>query len=392
MRKLKDIICISMTTWEGDYMKTIVHMMGQLALNHRVLFVDYAFTWKDVLFTLLGKSNAPVARMIGWKPRLRTVSYKSASVFHLTLPPVLPINWISNPALFDFFLRIQAFFLGFAIRKASSSVGFQNPVVINAFHPALGYFLHGKLHESETIYYCYDEISGADWCGKHGGRLEQKFAKAVDRIVVSSQSLLQAKSQLNPNTALVPNGVDFALFHQQVKAAGNLQPVIGYLGSLDHRVDYDLLCDLIAAKPDWTFRFVGRVVGQKAVNMLRQFPNVELLGSKPVPDLPGYVAGFDVCMIPFLKNEFTRNIYPLKINEYLAAGKPVIATEFTDLSEFQELIYIADHQTFVHQIQLALLEQGELIDRRIAFAAGNDWTDRVKLLEQVINQNTYELA
>ena len=70
--KKPDIICISMTTWAGDYMKTVVHMMSQLAMEHRVLFVDYAFTWKDILLSLIGKSNAPISRMLGLKPRLRT--------------------------------------------------------------------------------------------------------------------------------------------------------------------------------------------------------------------------------------------------------------------------------------------------------------------------------
>lgn len=392
MRKLKDIICISMTTWEGDYMKTIVHMMGQLAQNHRVLFVDYAFTWKDVVYTLLGKSKAPIGRMLGWKPRLRVVQYKSASVFHLTLPPVLPINWISNSFIFDFFLGLQSMLIGFSIRRAARSIGFEQPTVINAFHPALGYFLKGKLREKETIYYCYDEISGADWCGKHGGRLEQKFAKKADQIVVSSPALLTSKKKLNPKTSLVPNGVDFQLFHQETPLTFNHKPVIGYLGSLDHRVDFDLLCDLISAKPDWTFRFVGRLVGTKAKEALSHFPNVELLGSQPIPSLPGHVAAFDVCIIPFVKNEFTKNIYPLKINEYLAAGKPVVATDFTDLSEFEELIYVADFNSFMRHTQAALLENGELINRRVMFAASNDWTGRAKLLEEVLNQENYELA
>jgi 3-deoxy-D-arabino-heptulosonate 7-phosphate (DAHP) synthase len=95
---------------------------------------------------------------------------------------------------------------------------------------------------------------------------------------------------------------------------------IGYIGSLDFRVDYDLLETLIQKRSEYEFMFIGRVMDQRNCERLSAYSNVQFLGSKQPEELPVLLSQIDVAIIPFVKNEFTRNIYPLKINEYLAAG------------------------------------------------------------------------
>lgn len=391
--KKQDIICVSMTTWEGDYMKAVVHMMGSLAKNNRVLFIDYAFTLKDLIKGIFGQTNIPVKRMLGLSPRLRIVQYQGYVLQHLTLPPILPINWINSSRVFDFIMNIQAWLISkLNINKVLASLKFNHPIMINAFNPVMGNSLQKSLNISRSIYYCYDEISAADWCSKHGKRLEEKFAKQVDMIAVTSTALLESKTQLNPHTVLIKNGVDFDLFHQAFKMGKvHANKKIGYIGSLDFRVDYDLLETLIQKRPEYEFIFIGRVMDKRNCDRLSVYSNVQFLGPKQPNELPVLLSQIDVAIIPFIKNEFTRNIYPLKINEYLAAGLPVVSTDFADMSDFQELISIENEaDRFLKAIEESMNDATSLQLKRIEMAKRNDWSNRTEQLENIIYQLEYE--
>ena len=155
----KDIVCVALPTWDGDYMKTIVQIMSLLARRHRVLYVDYTFTWKDVLMGAIGKQSAPWQRMLGLKPRLRKISTRFGSeVYVLTPPPVLPANWISSPGLYKSVMAQESERVRQSIKEAMDSLGFNSPIVINAFSPSFGLPMAGKLDESLLVYYCYDKL------------------------------------------------------------------------------------------------------------------------------------------------------------------------------------------------------------------------------------------
>lgn len=383
----KDIICFTMTTWEGDYMKTIVHVMGSLAGNHRVLFVDYPFTLKDMLFSMLGKGNAPVKRLLQLKPRLRKVQYKSNELYHLTLPPIMPTNWIEEASQFDKRIKVETKKIEKAVREAMSRIRMKNPVVINAFNPIIGDSLVGKFSEELLIYYCYDEISAANWCKQHGGRKEASFMKKVDGIITTSEGLLQSKNPFNPNTFLVKNGVDTELFCQAYNPEIKIDnPIIGYIGSVDDRLDYDLLETVIKTHEGFDFHFVGRTTFPEGRKRLSIYSNVTFFGGQQPEKLPVFLKSFDVGVIPFVKNEFTRNIYPLKINEYLAAGKPVVTTDFADLSDFEGVVSIASSPSlFIEEIQKELLTNSkEKMEQRVRIARGNSWETRVSKVNEII--------
>ena len=386
--KKQDIICISMTTWEGDYMKTIVHMMSQLAKQHRVLFVDYGFTWKDLIYTLLGKSKAPVKRMLGWSPRLRKLKTREGyNIYHLTLPPLVPINWIKSPGLFKWMLRLQTLPIISTIKTVVNKLKFEHPVMINAFHPVMGIALADRLPVSRTIYYCYDEIRAAQWAGTHGGTYEDAFIPKVDGVVVTSEGLYVNRKALHPQVTLIKNGVDFDLFHQAFDPnRDHARKVVGYLGSIDDRLDYDLLEYLIKKQPNWDFHFVGRVTYPEGKNRLSSFENVTFFGALQPDEIPGYLKKFDVGIIPFVVNQFTQNIYPLKINEYLAAGLPVVSTNFANLDDFNEYIEIADRQDIFYAAVVYVLDSGTAgVQKRIEIARQNGWETRAIALEQVLD-------
>lgn len=387
--KSRDIICITMTTWEGDYMKTIVHMMKQLSKHHRVLFVDYPFTYKDFAFSLIGRSPAPAKRMLGLNQRMRQLG---PSLYHLTLPPVLPINWISNFKIFKQASVLQGGIISHAINKASNKLNFDNPLVINAFNPLIGLPLFDKLNASETIYYCYDEIGAASWCGKHGDRMENEFIAQVDRVITTSSNLYLTKIKKNRNTFLVRNGVDYDLFRggANQQRFSKSSKTIGYLGSVDSRLDYDLLEEVIKAYPEHSFKFVGRITYPKGKERLNKFNNVIFTGSRQPDQIPAELKTFDLGLIPFVSNKFTRNIYPLKINEYLAAGIPVVSTHFADLSDFESQISIANNsEQFCKKIELEINSDswGKSL-QRFEVALANDWSSRASEVNDIIEKLT----
>ena len=176
MSKRKQIVCLGFPKWEGDYMKSTVSLMSELAKKHDVLYVDYPYTWKDLAFRLLGREKtASVTRLLGTQDRLRSLQLQHGQTIHLlTLPPFLPANWLSSSKAYDQLLAWNSRIALKEIQQAMRRLNFQQAIVVNAFNPALGNVLAGELKEKLLVYYCYDEINGAHWISKHGPRHEQQ--------------------------------------------------------------------------------------------------------------------------------------------------------------------------------------------------------------------------
>lgn len=375
-------------------MKTIVHIMNQLAKKHRVLFVDYPFTYKDLLMGIIGKSKAPVKRLLRVDKRLRQLSSGNQSIYHLTLPPVFPTNWIIDTEKFKDETFKQSEIIKKSILSTMKEIEMRNPLVINAFNPIVGLPLAGAFDESALIYYCYDEIRAAEWCKKHGGKMEDEFIKKVDSVIVTSEGLLKSKSKKHPHVKLVKNGVDFNLFNRALNRFrfNKNRKIIGYVGSVDFRLDYDLLENVIQLCPDYNFHFVGRIVSHYGYNQLKGFSNVLFTGPKQPEDIPGFMSEFDLGIIPFAQNEFNKNIYPLKINEYLAAGLPIVSTDFASLEDFENYITISQNtDEFIQGLEKELRSDNlNLSNERVTLAKANDWSARVEKVEELIDmENEY---
>jgi len=388
------IICIGFPKWEGNYAKSSVMLMKQLALNYRVVYVDYQHTLKDLIFGLFFRNtNIPVKRLMGLEDRLTCKD----NVYILTPPPVLPINWIRNKTIYHALLKVNNRIVRSAIRKAIKKLDIHNPAVVNAFNPFFGIYNRGKLNESCHIYYCYDEIGHAKWMNRHGERLEAKFAQKVDAVIATSKPLLQKLSARNKHVYLIENGVDFDLFNRYAspKETPSIQ-IVGYTGSIDERLDFEYIEKLASLLPDVRFKFVGRITGDGLVKNLEKLNNVEFEPPVDYNRLPAILSEFDLCLIPFVKNEFTRNIYPMKINEYLAAGKLTLMTNFAALPEFDDIVFKEDSPeqaaTRIRNINLLDPNIRGRIDRGIALAKSNSWASRsagfIRIIEKHSNHQT----
>ncbi|MEM6763336.1 MAG: glycosyltransferase [Bacteroidota bacterium] len=393
--EVKYLLCIGTPAWEGNYQKSTLELLKELSKTYHVLYVEFPFSFLDLLRSFQRNSTIPRQRILRRKKRLRFFSQSQDRGLHvLTLPPLFPINWLPPGFLYNTFARINASMARRAIRRALKELGFEKPVVMNALQPILGRYLIGDFQESGRIYYCYDEISEAPWLSKHGTRLEKELIPLMDAVITTSEPLKRRKLSLSVPTYVVKNGVDYHLFskayHRRCeRLKANIGPkTVGYVGSMDFRMDVNLLQYLVESRPDVYFLFVGPITDQGLRLSLSVYDNVIFAGPQQPDRLPYWLAKMDVGIIPFVNNGFTQNIYPMKINEYLAAGLAVVSTDFGDLKDFEEVITITDDAaTFLTAVgeglenrTLALARERNLISK------GNSWQARVNKMEQTLDK------
>ncbi len=387
----EDIICISNTTWFGEYTKSTVQIMSRLAKNNRVIFVEYPFTIKDLLFTFLGKQSCPAKRMLGIGNRLTSIKTENDSeVYHLVVPPVLPVDFIKNDAIFNFFFNLNTAVYLRQIRKALKKLDVKSPVVVTAYNPFYGLPLVGKLNEKLNIYYCYDGI-GTRRHGKRIFSVDEKFSKSVEAIITTSDYLNKGKLQMNPNSFVVKNGVDFPVFTKYAKSipnAKNTRKKVGYIGSLDHRFDIDTVEFAAKHLQNVDFEFTGSLRNPQIKSLLEKYPNVKFRNAVAPAEVPELLAQCDAGIIPYIADEMNKNIYPLKINEYFAVGVPVIMTSFADLPEFSPMVAVAENkEDFKEKIRNELQNDSvEKIQKRIQFAESNSWDSKTEEFSGILQK------
>lgn len=392
MKQFDSIICISQTPWKGDFQKAVVQLMTELSARHRILFVDYLYTVKDLTQGVIGRHDIPVREIMHLNNPLTKIETEYGGDLYVWTPPVmLPLNWLSARP-HDQLLHWNTDRLVSGIRSMMQRLKMRRPLVINAFNPVIGLPLLGKLNECATIYYCFDEITTAgNWMSRHGKRYEDAYLKRVDAVVTTSETLRQDKSRMQPQTFCVKNGANFDLFNvtrQLAQENPPQKPVVGYLGSADNRIDIDLMEYCIQTMPDIAFQFIGEVHEPALPDRLKNYPNVTFIPPRQPAELPPLLAKLSVGIIPFVCNKHTYTIYPLKINEYLAAGLPVVSTPFSILDDFAGIIEIADTPVaFAQALRRALTDtDAQRVQQRVRTAQANSWPQRALEFEAVIQQ------
>lgn len=397
MLQNRNILCISGTEWHGNYIKAVVELMKVLSAGNKILFVENPYTYKDAIAGVKDKNKVDYVQALGFKSRLSEIHPEGGGTVHILTPPlVFPVSFLPAGKFFTAMLNYNGWLLRRSIRKALKQLDMQQQLInFVSFNPGMGVMTGHRFHEKTLIYHCYDEIKGAHpWLSKHGVKLEQVFMKMVDAVIVTSKGLFSSKCHETKRCYTVHNAVKASLFRQGFNPEVNLTTKnIGYVGSVDDRLDFEILEHLFKNMPDATFTFVGRIMSDKSEAILKKYKNVKLEGAKAPELLPAYSKQFSVGIIPFIKDDFTRGIYPMKINEYLAAGLPVVSTDFSDLSDFEGIIKIADNKEDFLEYLLQEINTDTTAKResRLAIAEGNTWDHRADELSDVIETVEREL-
>jgi len=191
---------------------------------------------------------------------------------------------------------------------------------------------------------------------------------------------------------VVKNGVNFPLFshHAKVEPYKRAHKLVGFIGSLDPRFDIDTVEYAVQQLPDVRFEFTGDMRNEQMRNRLKDYPNVSFFNPVKPEEVPALLNRYDVGIIPYWINEVNRNIYPLKINEFLAVGVPVVMNAFADLPEFEGMVTtVTTKEAFVEGLlQACQNDTAERISQRIAFAKVNDWDERTEAFATILAQYT----
>jgi len=245
---------------------------------------------------------------------------------------------------------------------------------------------------------CYDCMDNIPllWPAPNLTSLEERLLQRADLVFVTSRSLQRRALELAFQVILVPNAVEFSHFTRAATEplpipedlAGIPRPRIGFYGTFGHWIDLELIEHLASACSHWSYVFIGLFeVPKSDLETLRRLCNVHFLGVRDYYDLPAYLQHIDVWWLPFCRNEMTIDVDPLKVYEYLAAGKPVVATRLPEIEKFAPFAELAEGEDeFKAKIEAFLnrADSEEHVQARIAFAAQNTWEERGRRIVEAI--------
>lgn len=262
--------------------------------------------------------------------------------------------------------------------------------------------LVGKFGEKLACYFNYDEFP--DFVQNQRVKellrqLDNQLSSQVDVVFATSRAQWKRRKAVNPNTYFIPNGVDFDLFNRALAPNRPLppdiaavpRPIIGYAGWLGYQIDAELLRRVADAYSDCSVVLVGPDELPNAADRkrLQTRPNVFFLGRKERHELPDYLQAFDAALIPYSLNGHVLSIYPLKLHEYLAAGRAIVAVAMPELQPYSHVVRIAEtHDEFINQIGQALHDHApQAIEARVAVARENTWDQRAAEIYRVLEHH-----
>lgn len=390
--KGRDVVVIGLQPWYYEIGSNCKNIATQLAKYNRVLYVNQPINRK----TFLAKeNNEGISRHISiiknGGETIRRIDEQLWEFYPKSI--VESINWLPWTGGFKAVNRINNQRFAKDISNATARLGFKDVILFNDNDFFNGYGLKELLQPDLYIYYCRDYLRGYDYWGKHGDIIEPELIGKADITLSNSLYLSEYCAQHNPRSYYMGQGCNLELFdHSKPYSrpddmAAIPSPVIGYVGAvISSRLDIQIIETIARANASWQLVLVGPEDDVFQGSSLHHMPNVHFLGRKPIEELSRYVNFFDVCINPQLINPITVGNYPLKVDEYLAMGKPVVASATRTMEMFREHVYLAQQPTdYPGLIEQALKENSvERQSQRRAFAGTHTWENCMKALYQAI--------
>jgi teichuronic acid biosynthesis glycosyltransferase TuaH len=390
-----NFVFLSLQRINTDRESTSTSLAKELAKNHRVLYVNPAIDRKTLLSAHHDQYIAAHIRDV--KEGRPSLIQQQEQLWVLNPPSVLEsINWIPFTDIFSVFNKLNNKRLAGDIQKALVALNFDSFILVNDKDMFRSFYLKELLKPRRYIYLDRDYTLAFDYWKKHGTRLEPQLMQKSDAVVCNSIDFTKRAARYNPQSYYIGNGCDLSLFDVNVNwpkpknIEHTTQPIIGYVGALHSmRLDIPLLEQLVAARPEWTFVFAGEEDEQFKKSRLHELSNACFVGKIHKKNIPALVQYFDVCINPQLINEITIGNFPLKIVEYLAMGKPVVATATNTMKEvFNDYTFLATtRDEYLIALDEALqTDSRELHAARINFVKQYTWENVVSIFMSVVKK------
>lgn len=367
-----DLVCLSHLRWNFVFQRP-QHLLTRGAQGRRVFFIE------EPIFNDYVEGHLVV-----------TIDQSGVWVIVPHLPSNLSeeaVNATQQVLLDDFFTKYQ-------IRR-----------YICWYYTPLALAFTRHLQPLAVVYDCMDELSAFKGASPALKDRETELFRCTDLVFTGGQSLYESKVHQHPNVYAFPSSVDVAHFQaarnitqDPVDQANIPHPRLGFYGVIDERMDLELLSGIALSRPEWHLVIIGPVTKIDPA-VLPRHENIYYLGSKDYQELPAYLAGWDLAMLPFVRNESTRFISPTKTPEYLASGKPVVSTSIQDVVRpygQQGMVLIGDTvEEFVMAAEKAMQEDSKpdrltQVDKFLAQTSWDrTWADMMQLIESKVKVKTH---
>lgn len=388
---VNDIIIIGQQPWDTEIGSNCKNIALELCKTNRVLYINSPL---DRITLYRGKADSKVQK------RINVIKHKEEGLVKIQhnlwnyYPDCIveSINFLSSTDIFSFINKFNNKRLAKSIGKALKDLDFKNIILFNDNEMFKGFYLQEFLKPTLAIYYSRDFMIGVDYWKRHGETLEPQLIAKSDLCFTNSEYLAEYCRTYNQKSFNVGQGCEIESFKNvSDEPIADLQglntPLIGYVGALNsERLDLNIIEHIAITYPSYTVVLVGPEDEVFKNSILHDLNNVVFLGQKVVKDLPGYIKAFDICINPQLVNAITIGNYPRKIDEYLAVGKPVIATHTKTMEAFKDYVYLGESkEDYAALIAKAISENSEEeINRRKEFAFTHTWENSVLEMKKQI--------
>lgn len=374
---MRDFVITSLQSWDSTFGGNAKDIACELSLQHRVLYV-----------------NPPIRDKMKRTSMLRNIK-RNLWVLDCVFP-LFPVNGIPDGILFDIFNKINNKWIFQEINKYAQELNFQQIIHFCDNDVYRSFYARSYLKAAIYIYYRRDNLHPISYWSRHINRLEPAIIKKSDLVMCNSAELAKYALPYKAHTLVhdIGQGVDLSAYRTDIiydipDDCKNLpHPFIGYMGALTTtRLDIELLYYLAQKRPDYTFLFIGKRDSVFMSHPLGMLPNVHFLGLKPMEQMPAYTNAMDVCLNPQVINEITIGNYPRKVDEYLAMGKPIVATHTHTMELFKDYVYLCSSpEEYLESLDKALTDDSlEIQSKRIAFAHTHSWAHSVEKIHKAID-------
>lgn len=383
----KDIVLLSTADWDNPFWTNKQHVAVELArLGHRVLYIDSLGLRRP------SASARDVRRIANRLLKAARPPRKARDNLWVWSPIVLP--WHGNPLV----RRINRALLGAGLWTWLKLLGLERQWLWT-YNPLTTEFFDLDTF-SCRIYHCVDEIKAQPGMPIEVLETgEEKLSRLVDVIFTTSSQLTETRSVWNAHTHYLPNVADYRHFRTALDSqtvipedlAAIPGPRLGFIGAISgYKVDFQLIRRVAESRPDWSVVLIGDV-GEgdpwTDSSLLRGLPNMHLLGPRAYKDLPAYLKGMDVALLPNQVNEYTDAMFPMKFFEYLAAGRPVVSVDLKALRNFADVAAVAGTpEQFIAAIEKTLAGDVPALEQRLGVAREHTYEARTQRMLALVDE------